>query len=335
MAFFLASIGLVLIIYFSFFSKAFNDGSGELNPVLANNYGGLIGGLVGPLFSLAGFILLYVTIVSQRQSFEEQQKSSFIQQFETRFFELIRLHRNNVNELESKGKKGRKVLIEIKDEFQGLFTEIKSRYPLESTSKPESAWKKDCIKIAYFITYFGINNSSTEYLKERIYKILGANSEGSDLRIGIYIDSLITVHKQRKLELDKYLPYDGHQSRLGHYYRHLFQTVKYINNQPAHLFDYDKKYEYVKTLRAQLSTHEQALLLYNSVSELGESWELSDKITDQNQKLITKYNLIKNITEGFTEGIKPKDFYADVYFENDEKPTPNRIELEKIYRSKS
>lgn len=67
----LAAIGIVLIVIFSF-SKAFNDGSGELNPGLANNFGGFIGGLVGPIFSLAGFLLLYETIVAQRVSFEIQ-----------------------------------------------------------------------------------------------------------------------------------------------------------------------------------------------------------------------------------------------------------------------
>jgi hypothetical protein len=119
---------------------------------------------------------------------------------------------------------------------------------------------------------------------------------------------------------------------LGHYYRHLFQTVKYINGQPKELFPYKEKYNYIKTLRAQLGNYEQALLLYNSISPLGEPWELDSSITDENLKLITKYNLLKNIPPDFTGSINPKDYYPNIFYESDNKRTPKRIELEKNYK---
>ena len=76
-------IGIGLIFYFAF-NSSFNDGSGIINPELASQYGSFISGIVGPVFSIVGFLILYITITSQ-------QESSKIQQFETKFFELIKM----------------------------------------------------------------------------------------------------------------------------------------------------------------------------------------------------------------------------------------------------
>jgi hypothetical protein len=120
---------------------------------------------------------------------------------------------------------------------------------------------------------------------------------------------------------------EGHQSRLSHYYRHLFQTVKYVNEKKG--LDYKRKYAYVKILRAQLSTHEQALLFFNSLSEMGMPWERKAGLSDD-QKLITKYNLIKNIPTGFITAINVRTYYPNVYYEG-EKESDQRKELEKKY----
>jgi hypothetical protein len=45
----------------------------------------------------------------------------------------------------------------------------------------------------------------------------------------------------------KYIPINGHLSRLPHYFRHLFHIVKMIDN--ADVEDSEKR-EYAKTLRA-------------------------------------------------------------------------------------
>mgnify|MGYP000182746641 CR=1 FL=1 len=116
--------------------------------------------------------------------------------------------------------------------------------------------------------------------------------------------------------------YGGHQFRLGHYYRHLFQVVKYVNKQLN--IDYQTKYDYVKILRAQLSTYEQAVLFLNSLSKMGSVWELNPEIDetlkDFNKKdfeLITKYNLIKNVPGETIYGINFKNFYPNIEYESD------------------
>lgn len=127
----------------------------------------------------------------------------------------------------------------------------------------------------------------------------------------------------------KYLDHDGHQSRLSHYFRHLYQTIKYIDEQPNELLSYSDKYFYIKTLRAQMTTHEQVLFLYNSLSEMGVNWEFAQ--TDDNRKLITKYNLIKNIPIGFTGLIDCRSFYPNVAYEFYNYNLDARNQLEKKY----
>ncbi|MDO8709888.1 putative phage abortive infection protein, partial [Pseudomonas sp.] len=120
-----------------------------------------------------------------------------------------------------------------------------------------------------------------------------------------------------ELRYEKY--YGGHQFRLGHYFRHLFQSYKYLNNHPD-LTD-KEKYEYGKMYRAQLSTYEQALLLVNSISSLGMKWELTPENLPESKKstkLITKYNLIKNLPGKHLSGIRYATYYPQVSYESDE-----------------
>jgi hypothetical protein len=118
--------------------------------------------------------------------------------------------------------------------------------------------------------------------------------------------------------------YGGHQYRLGHYFRHLFQSFKYVNSQKK--FSRKEKYFYAKTFRAQLSTYEQSILFLNSLSFLGIAWDLCpeykkykidlfQKNRCKNNQLITPYNLIKNLPGENIFGIRYKAFYPHVKFE--------------------
>ena len=98
----------------------------------------------------------------------------------------------------------------------------------------------------------------------------------------------------------------GHISRLGHYYRHLFQTVKYVDEYDKYNFDDKERYNYLKTLRAQLSSHEQILLYYNCLTSLGNIW------LDKKHPYLIKYKMIKNIPLPIADfGIRPEEKFKD------------------------
>lgn len=105
---------------------------------------------------------------------------------------------------------------------------------------------------------------------------------------------------------------------MGHYYRHLYQTVRSVANMNDAVIDEQQKYEYVKMLRAQMSDTEQLLLYYNSLSLPGRNWNKSmltsassEYMYRQNMGYIARFRLIKNLTNvDQIVGLNPKDKYS-------------------------
>jgi uncharacterized membrane protein len=351
-------------------------------------FGDYIGGFVGTIFSLAGFIFLYLTLKEQRIAFQKER-------FENHFFELIKLHRENINELtyttyhrgEMMTSERRKVFKDIFREFEECLLEVRhflnskdpSDYYLSKHQKDiKLIYEKKNLSvdlidlattdIAYCIIFFGVgkegemilrNLFQKKYKPEYILHLLhyirlkpkkefkkGFN-RWNELRKQEYQSfksltnkiyyygkpghkdvelSQTEQHIHKHLQLDKF--YGGHQHRLGHYFRHLFQGYKFLNSQ-LNLTE-TERYFYGKTLRAQLSTYEQALLFINSISSIGMKWELTPEVKDagnktteelqkeiENSSLITNYNLIKNLPGRHIYGLYYKNFYPNVKYESD------------------
>ena len=93
----------------------------------------------------------------------------------------------------------------------------------------------------------------------------------------------------RKNEKFPYKLFGGHQTRLGHYYRHLYHTIKMIDTYHSSQIGDEVYKDYVRKLRIQLNTYEQALLVINSCSVFGADW----------QEYILKYKLVKNLPKNF------------------------------------
>lgn len=120
------------------------------------------------------------------------------------------------------------------------------------------------------------------------------------------------------LTLENYC--QGHHFQLGHYFRHLFQSFKFLSSQS--FLSKESKYNYAKILRAQLSTYEQLLLMFNSVSSLGMKWEYqaslpktSENLELEDFKFITRYHLIKNLPGSQFFEYNYRSFYPNVDYE--------------------
>lgn len=94
-----------------------------------------------------------------------------------------------------------------------------------------------------------------------------------------------------------YKPFDGHTTRLGQYFRNLFHILDYTQN--IHILSQEDKYELIKSLRSQLSSYEQILIYFNSLSLYG--------IPLRENGFINNYKLIKNIP------IPLVDFAGDIH----------------------
>lgn len=75
----------------------------------------------------------------------------------------------------------------------------------------------------------------------------------------------------------------------GHYFRHLFLIVKFVVSKPESFLTYEEKRDYLRILRASLSTYEQIFLYYNWLSGYGSQWE------DEHNHFFTDYRMIHNV----------------------------------------
>lgn len=388
-AYFFIALSLLITIILSI--RTFADGytfwSSPVKYDVTGQIGDFIGGVVGTIISAAGFYFLYLTFNDQRNSFEKER-------LESKFFDLIKLHRDNVNELKFDGEKLAedydslfidKSLYEGKSVFKVIFNQfvicknelnpffrrdkiflpeyekelMNDSYIIENKINLSTLAKVD---ICYSIVFYGVNSEGLlilENLFKQKYKpkfindilrfislkpafdseilqkwnvVSNRNTRGKRTEV---VTKIYEWRKTKTLDEDyqfvetirnyhnRYIKYyGGHQFRLGHYFRHLYQTVKYINVQEN--IDYQTKYEYIKILRSQLSTYEQAILFTNCLSEMGKSWELKPRINKKLKKyekqdfeLITKYNLIKNLPGESIYGIPFKAFFRNIEYEND------------------
>lgn len=372
--------GGIITIYFLVWLKL--DGwqfwDADVDAQTSGQVGDYIGGFVGTLFSLAGFIFLYLTLKEQREAFKKER-------FENHFFELIKLYRENVTELnytkhdgkEFKTSNNRKVMRVIFQEFIECYREVKK---FSNSSNPDDyinlRYKQELLKlksankiraniiemaiidIAYSIVFFGLGVEGESIIRDRFkkrydgvyfYRLLAymklkpKRENISQYELWQSIKSLelkklkelmeeiythrnhvsasvsLSVTAHAVLTSDPYEKYyGGHQHRLGHYFRHLFQSYKFLREND--FLSEDQKYFFAKTLRAQLSTYEQALLFINSISSLGMKWEYKFEYKEGEDKigLISKYHLIKNLLGNHAFGISYQNFYPQVKYENNE-----------------
>lgn len=389
--------------------------SWNISPENPGQIGDVFGGTLSPFISMiaailtfAAFWVQYEANKDQKRQFIEQASNFALERFEGKFFDLLKIHRENVSGMKLKLIRvlnkstalkedvyieGQEVIrhitdqvLKCKEEITPLFSRknllqfYKPDYLAKINLEPAVIERKINLRhlaindIAWCITFFGLDfngyyvtkkNLEQKYTSKFIEPILNYLSlkpiEGSEnwhnwrklkrtknnQRKLIIANMIIAKRRSQNfkspftnIDLEKFYFNDdnqkyfcGFQLQIGHYFRHLFQTINFINDQEY--LKYPDKYNYVKTLRAQFSTYEQVIFYYNSLSSLGNIWELGiskrfDGIISNttqkeilNKQLITKYNLIKNMPSGQLFKQEFEKFYPDIEFEYKE-PRPLR-----------
>lgn len=280
--------------------------------------GDTIGGLMNPFIALAGvivtglaFYIQYKANQQQRELFlkeqaenkrqlqeqiDNQNKQNQLQQFESQFYEMLKLHRENISEMKINGydfeegrtlkkfektTEGRKIFVTMKTEFECIL----------SIYSKDRKLNKEGFQKCYKLFFSGLEEFDKTYPDENIFTELFRKARKQHEEPEL---DKISTNQARKEFLPyaklyfNYKPFSGHSSRLGHYFRHLYLTVKSIANSTI-VTDYDEKMKYLRILRAQLSNHEQILLFYNWLSEYGSDWE------NKKHSFFTEYCMIHNL----------------------------------------
>lgn len=94
------------------------------------------------------------------------------------------------------------------------------------------------------------------------------------------------------------------QSFVGHYFRNLYNCVKFVD-QDVFLRDFESKKSYTNLIRAQLSSQELGLLFYNCLSHRGSKFK----------HLVERYSLLKHMDKSHLIKKGHEDLYDKRAFE--------------------
>ena len=288
----------LLLVIFSLFAPAlFVSKSNWFDFNNTGPIGDTIGGLMNPFIAMAGvmitFLAFYIQYKAnqlQREQFREELDSN---KFENQFYEMIRLHKENVNEIAITITHER---IGSNYEYQLPDTEIKGREVFKYYLKE--------LKVIYTITKEIFKSDKVEASLSKAYDVFFNGLSGDHALDKHKLDTEAIGVIGRGLVYNEI--FEGHSAFLGHYYRHLFQTVKFVVSQDEKRVDYSQKRNYLRILRAQLSDQEQEMLYYNWLSGYGAAWE------NGINQFFTDYRMIHNLKKN----VLLYDFNAEDRFES-------------------
>lgn len=256
--------------YISFFLSVQNallTSSSSMHSEAEINYGlnGDSFGVINPFIAFLAAILTFIAFLTQFTANRKMLQDNRKQQAERQFYEMLRIHQKNVENIQVSQLNGQSK-VKGHEAFQILNKEFK--YIYENTKKGKN--KKDDFKKAYEIFFFG-QERLTDKEKKEINEI-GCRQ------------SIIPT-----LEFAQ-----GHVYQFDHYYRHFYCMVRFIAN--SKIFSNEEKLDFLRIIRAQTTSDEQVLLLYNWYSDLGKPWENAEI----GQYFLSKYQMTHNIFSSST-----------------------------------
>ena len=265
------------------------------------NIGDTLGGILGPFIAIIAAVLTFLAFYIQYKANEQQKTDLKIERFENKFYELLKLHKINVDEMKMTADiQGRNCFIYMFRELRFCYRMCKFAHYQTNPENKDQFEKIELLSFSYNLFFYGVSINSEkhfyEFMNEEEKRLFHTvkNLLNSSIRRpfkdhiksrkkGNYIYKYSSSdHTENSIEFS-YLPYEGHINKLGHYYRHLFQIARFIKDNE--FLDKKAKYSYIKTLRAQLTDFEQLLLYYNAMAWFESEW----------YEIFTEYRLIKNI----------------------------------------
>lgn len=300
-------LGGVISSYFIF--TAYADGywiwGDKVEYDTTGQFGDFFGGVIGTFFALAGTLLLVLT-------FQEQSKQNKRESFETKFYEMLHLHKQNVEEIQVGEKRGREAIELLFYNLRDIYMIVENAVSEIERINPSTDDKEEVKRFDRMKKFLSKSNNKLNFIHNLSYGYffygvrnyyVTKNKQDVQYDINVEVTAILVVNKTSKFL------FSPRNSLLGHYFRHLYQTVQFIAREEN--LQEDEKYNYAKMVRAQLSDFEQALLYYNSLSVMGKKWITPIGIVDiKKMCLIARFRLIKNMPYYFEYfGIKPGDFF--------------------------
>lgn len=234
-------------------------------------FGDFAGGILNPIFALLGLIALLWTLRVQIDALKtskeelrltrkelaksskaqlEQSNSIKIQNFENTFFNMLNLHKEIIANLS---------LIKKKKDW-------KSKH--ENWRNVPSKFREQFGNIAESekVYLYTVQDKTLDIEEDNNYHDKKALSKLFEI-LNIYLNDNVTDSDEVLKCYNSF--YEEHNEIIGHYFRNIYQILKFINKtKNNNLNTLDEKF-YTNILRAQLSNAELGLLFLNALSDYG------------------------------------------------------------------
>lgn len=286
-------LGVIIFIWKETFST-----QEQINSEKFSQFGDLIGGIIGSIWSLAGVILFYVALTEQRNDIQINRETLVTQvealNQQIREFELQRV------ELEETRKVFQEQSITLKNQrFENTLFQLLSLH--------HELVDKFSFSVGGFMTTKQlekrevITHAFTD-LNNRIYYVNSENEKDSDGQL-IAVQKVpenIEVAELKLREAYKAFYFEDYKQVLSHYFRNIYHVFKFIFT--SKLIAQEEKQFYASIVRAQLSSDELFLILYNALhAGLGYPNFLF---------LIKEFDIMQNFDFGL---IEKYEFHREIY----------------------
>lgn len=268
--------------------------------------GDIVGGTTNPIIAVLAALLTFLAFWMQYKANKQQRDDISLERFESRLYEMLHLHRENLFDLKCGKDEGRlavsnfcyklKFIYILVDKFISYFSIDDKKLFTDYCKKNKYGEIEGKTIIAYNLFLYGTNFSfmyNNLSKERRLYDKLAASiNDFEAFAVRIKGDEVYDEYCLKPLEFnisafirkttgDTYAhPGNiiftpdsllcGYNDKLGVYFRQLFQIVKYIVLK-ENINEYDR-YQYMRIVRSQLSDFEQILLYYNGLTEIGKAW---------------------------------------------------------------
>ena len=243
-------------------------------------------GVVTALFTGLAFVILIWTlhvqkdelrlqrgeIRGQKKQLRVQSQTLQKQNFESSFFQLLGVHNANFNVMNFQGAQDLELaagLEKVKELIQNMANQVSVT---ENQIQYRVYYGRDCFT----------------YILQGLRNIYNYHEQSEE-----------EERSQKEEEL---------LTKVGHYFRHLYQVVKFVDEQKDFPKKFEEKKRYTDLIHAQLSNEELCVLLYLGRSEQGAKFKV----------LVEKYALFENMPLDLLINEADKDLYApSAYGESD------------------
>lgn len=305
---------MILILTSNSFNPIFDLSSkGQVGDTIGGITAPFIGVVVAALTFLA-FFMQFKANETHNQQFDEQSLEKEREKHENKILYLIKQNRSIAESMSiGDNVEGVKCFLKMFIEFRAMYQIVKSFYGSEINNR-------EVINMSFLLFYNGVGKTSN-ILNQNILKstprleelLVTVDEISSSKTTNVFI-----LKKEYKIQYDQeslnaldFKPFQGHMTRLGQYFRNLFHILSYTQSIDKKLILQEDKYELIKSLRSQLSSYEQILIYFNSLSLYGKPL--------QDNNFLNQYFLIKNIPIPLVDFAGDiHEFYPEIKFEWDE-----------------